>query len=310
MAIRSDETLTPESLLADLGLGAFDPGLAGVVQGAAAAVAPESPLPPWAQELRRIHGYQPGDPDPELFVYMKDVPGIKGVEGVDTPRGFGDVSTVGGKPAGSVARTMEQALNLPYLWDEEELASAMERFRAAGAEVDSFDDVVKMWSGLVNRASKMYTFSEGERKVTPWDVLDMYKSEAGDAAAGEPDPNRQETFTQKSVSTLSEGEAWSSLQNTLSNMLGRDPSDQELRDFTYRMNQLAAANPAISKTITQYKDGTAVSSQTTQTEAGFSAADVAMSAYEGAQSDPEYAEYQAASTYFNAAQSALGAIGS
>ena len=91
-------------------------------------------------------------------------------------------------------------------------------------------------------------------------------------------------------------------------MLGRDPTDQEMRDFTYRMNQLAARNPSISKTITSYKNGEAVS-QNTHTNPGFTAADMAQKAYDTAQSNPDYAEYQSATTYFNAALSALGPIG-
>lgn len=114
--------------------------------------------------------------------------------------------------------------------------------------------------------------------------------------------------TAKSVDEITEGEAWYSLQRTLSTMLGRDPSDQEVRNFTYRLNGLAAANPSISKTITRYKDGEAVSSST-KTSGGYGEADIAQEAYERAQNDDGYAEYQSATTYFNAAMSALGAIG-
>jgi hypothetical protein len=116
------------------------------------------------------------------------------------------------------------------------------------------------------------------------------------------------TTTQRSVTDISEGEAWATLQNNLSNLLGRDPSDQETRDFVYRMNQLAASNPTISKTVTQYKDGTPVSSST-HTDPGLTSADVAQSAYDEAQNNPDYAEYRASTLYFNALMSALGPIG-
>ena len=116
------------------------------------------------------------------------------------------------------------------------------------------------------------------------------------------------TTTSRNVTEVSEGEAWSTLQNTLSNLLGRDPNDQETRDFVYRMNQMAATNPSISKTVTQYKDGIGVSSST-HTDPGFTGADMAEDAYDGAQNDPDYAEYRAATTYFNSLMSALGPIG-
>lgn len=118
----------------------------------------------------------------------------------------------------------------------------------------------------------------------------------------------KKTTTQRNVTDISEGEAWSTLQNNLSQLLGRDPSDQETRDFVYRMNALAASNPTISKTVTRYKNGEAVAS-TTHTDPGLTSADVAQEAYQQAQNDPNYAEYQAAATYFNAAMSALGPIG-
>lgn len=117
------------------------------------------------------------------------------------------------------------------------------------------------------------------------------------------------TQTSTSVSQISEGEAWSTLRQGLQAMLGRDPSDEEVRDFTYRMNQLAAQNPAISKTITSYKNGDAISSHTEAIDSGFSGADVQQAAYHDAVNDPQYAEYQSATTYYNAALSALGAIG-
>jgi hypothetical protein len=223
-------------------------------------------------------------------------------------------ATTGGKPDEKQDKTLtvQQVLNLPYTWSEDEINDAMKRMRQAGIPVTSFDSgsasLMSVWQGLANRAAMTYAMSEGKKKVTPWDVLDMYKSEAKAAGNYLNYENGSKTTTNRSVANITEGEAWSSLQQTVSQMLGHDPSDQEVRDFAYRMNQLAAENPSISKTITKYRAGEATSS-TTSTEGGFSAADVAQSAYEDAQSDPEYAEYQSATTYFNAALSALGAIG-
>jgi hypothetical protein len=204
--------------------------------------------------------------------------------------------------------TSTQVANLPYSWTEENITDAMKRMRKAGINVTSFDQLNQVWGGLVDRASMMYSLSEGKNKVTPWDVLDMYKSEAQAADSYVNYENGTRVSTSKSVAHITEGEAWSSLQSTLSKMLGRDPTDQEVRDFTYRMNSLAAKNPAISKTVSQYKAGD-VRSSTTSTEGGFTGADVAEAAYSQAQDNPGYAEFQSASTYYNAALSALGAIG-
>lgn len=203
--------------------------------------------------------------------------------------------------------TALQAQNLPYTWDEAEVADAMKKMRAAGMNVTSFDDLVNAWGTLVNRAAMTYSMSEGAQKVTPWDVLDLYKSEA--KASGALDTlNGSTTTTSRNVTDIDEGEAFATLQSNLSQLLGRDPSDQETRDYTYRMNQLAASNPSISKTVTDYKNGRATSSST-HTNPGFTSADMAQQAYDQAQNDPGYAEYHSASYLYNAALSALGPIG-
>jgi hypothetical protein len=228
-------------------------------------------------------------------------------DGVEFRSGATPDQTVTKKEKGPKTLTSTQAKNLPYTWTEEEVADAMQKMQGAGIAVKSFDDMLGVWGSMVDRAAMTYGMSSGERKVTPWDVLDLYKAEAK-ASGTFQDLNGTKTTTSRSVSDVTEGEAWSSLQGTLSQLLGRDPNDQELRDFTYRMNQQAAANPSISKTITQFKNGEAVSSNT-HTSGGFTAGDVAQAAYEGAQDDKGYAEYQSATTYYNAAISALGAIG-
>lgn len=205
--------------------------------------------------------------------------------------------------------TALQATNLPYTWDEGEVVDAMKKMQSAGLLTGSatFDDLVQAWGGLVNRAAMTYSMTEGKRKITPWDVLDLYKSEA-QASGTWKDPNRSETQVHRTINEIDEGEAWNAIQSNLSQMLGRDPSDQETRDFTYKMGRLAASNPTISKTVTQYKNGDAVSA-TTHSKPGFTAADMAHEAYDAAQAEPDYAEYRAAGYLFNALQSALGPIG-
>lgn len=204
--------------------------------------------------------------------------------------------------------TRQQAVNLPLLWEEDQVQSAMKQMREAGINVTTFDQLTQVWGSLVDRASSMYSLSKGKRKVTPWDVLELSKREAVSAGNFTNYESGTKTTTAKSVTEIDEGDSWQVLQSTLSQLLGRDPTDQELRDYTYRMNSLAAKNPAITETITRFKAGEAVGSDQSTT-GGFDAGDMAQEAYEDAQDDPDYGAYQAASTYFNAALGALGAIG-
>lgn len=205
--------------------------------------------------------------------------------------------------------TVSAAMELPYTWDEDEVDGAIKKMRAAGIEVTNFDDMYKVWGNLVDRASKTFGLSDGKRLVTPWDVLDMYKKESskyaeGASAAEEPFSGKI-TQTHKTVSEISEGDAWQVLRSNLQTLLGRDPTDQEIRDFTYRMNHLAAKNPTLTKTTSTYKDGRMVDQTDETTDAGFTPGDVTKAAYDRAQDDPEYGAYQSASTYYNAAVQAI-----
>jgi len=205
--------------------------------------------------------------------------------------------------------------NQPYTWSSDQVAEAIKKFQAAGvSNVVDFDSMTSAWGGLVERAGAMYSMSSGQTKVTPWDVLDLYKSErskAGTLSGGGSEASASPTKvtqTSRSVAQITHGDGWSALQNTLSHMLGRDPSDEETRDFVGRMNHLAAANPTIS-TSTTSGIGSAHQSTTSHTKGGFNANDVLENAYQDAQKNQDYAEYQSATTYYNSALSALGAIG-
>lgn len=212
------------------------------------------------------------------------------------------------KDQGDKVLTASQAVDLPYLWDQDKITNAIKRMQDAGLEVNTFDDMVGVWQGLVQRASKSYTLSGGKMQMTPWDALDLYKSESGGDAAGSQGFTGSRTTVARNVTELSDGQSWSVLQSTLQKMLGRDPSDEELRNFTYKMSQQAAHNPSITKTIAHYKDGQ-LTRTNSHTNPGFTMDDAVEAAYNRAQNNPDYGEYQAATTYFNAALSALGPIG-
>jgi hypothetical protein len=204
--------------------------------------------------------------------------------------------------------TYAQAINLPYTWDDDEVVENMRKFRKAGINVTDFDGLKNAWSAAVDRAAMMYSMSKGQKKVTPWDVLELHKKERKDAGVFTDFEDGDRTVKYTSVTDISEGASWEVLRTTLSSLLGRDPTDQELRDYSYRMNTLAAKNPSITESITRYKAGEVVSEDRTTT-GGFDSADMAKEAYEQAQNDPEYAKVQGGTTLFNALMQALGAVG-
>ena len=202
--------------------------------------------------------------------------------------------------------------NQPFLWSEDQIAEGIKKFQDAGATgVNDFQSLVSAWGGLVEAAGARYSLSSGKLKTTPWDMLALYKdsaTKAGTLGGGSGGSPTRVTQTSRSVSEITHGDGWSALQNTLSKMLGRDPTDEETRDFVGRMNHLAAKNPTIS-TSTTSGIGSAHQSTTSHTQGGFDSNDILENAYADAQANPDYAEFQSASTYFNSALSALGAIG-
>lgn len=206
--------------------------------------------------------------------------------------------------------TLTEATNLPYTWSQKKIQETMAKMRSAGINVTTFDQLNQTWTALTQRAAMTFALSGGEQKVTPWDVLEMNKSEAQSAGTLVNYQNGVQKSRSKSVFDISEGEAFSVLQSQLTQMLGRAPSDEEVRDFTHNVNQQAAANPAITETVSHYKNGRIVNQTTDPIQAGYNGADAQKQAYDDARAAPDYAEYQSATTLFNAAQSALGAIGS
>jgi len=222
-----------------------------------------------------------------------------------------------GNPDTSMRRktiTVGQALNLPYHWSEDKLSDVAKKMRKAGfaigAQGDTFEDILGVWESLVTRASKTYVLSGGTNAVTPWDMLSVYKRENKEAGVLDANGNVVQHETVKSVNDLSEGQAWSILRTSMQASLGRDPSDQEVREFLAAANADAAADPTVTKRTTRTnEEGQSRTSEST-TRAGYTAEDAQKAAYDDLTDSAEYADYQSASTYFNAMVSALGEVAS
>lgn len=242
---------------------------------------------------------------------------LKGLQATDFPvAGSNPQRAHTGKVRTPETITAGEAKELPYSWSQKHQRKWLDRLRDQTGVGDlGFDDAVDLWGSLIDRASKMFVGSKGKNLITPWDALDLYKDEGafkGEGGTGPGASSATPAFTgtkvtkHEDVNKISEGDAWSTMHSAVSSLLGRDPSEQEVRDFTYRMNHLAAEDPSITKTATTYKEGVATKSKSTVVEPGMTANDVASAAYEQSQNDPDYGAYQAASTYMNLLLQSLG----
>lgn len=203
-------------------------------------------------------------------------------------------------------------------------------------------DARAAYSMLLDTASDYWTNSN--RAVTPNDVLksaiayrlDAYGVDwngkfdyfnkgipksvakaAGATAAGASgyDPKDfpyKKTTTSTNVDMLNPKDAKYLTRSMLQQELGRDPTQGEYEDFLSVLNAAEHENPDVQRTTTTYKldpvtQGPYVAHQRTATTEGIGAEGLAQVAYQKAQQDPKWAEWQAMGTYFPALLSALGA---
>lgn len=290
-------------------------GVGSLVSGAAAASKAPTAFDRWLQQFAEVAPSANGDlSSGAVYLGAHRVPtsGHLGVAQYRNEDGTETKVPTLPTPAhdNSKVTSVTAALNIPATWSHDEQLAAMQKMRDYGFSVTNYDDMMKVWSAAVQRSADALSASNGKNKITPWDALALYGEEnnAQSHTPGSANFTGTKTQVSKSVNELTEGQTWAALRGTLQSLLGRDPSDQELRNFTYKMNSLAAANPSITKTTTQYQDGSPVSQSSTNT-GGFTTDDAARSAYDQAEQSPEYGAFQAATTYYNAALSALGAVG-
>lgn len=217
----------------------------------------------------------------------------------------------GGPVAGDVpdTTTVGAAMNRPYLWSDKHVSDVMKKMREAGLKVETFDDMMGAWQMMVTRASRAFTLSKGKHEVDPWDILSSVKKENIDAGVLDKNGNVVQTSVQKSVNDVSDADAWATLRTSMTAMLGRKPSDQEVRDFASRANAMAANNPSVTTTTSTTNSETGHTTTDSNTKGGFTSSDAQQMAVNDLENTDEFAQVQSATTYMNALLGAMGETG-
>jgi hypothetical protein len=158
------------------------------------------------------------------------------------------------------------------------------------------------WQTAVGWAVKFKQASNGSVELTPFEAAQKVAQNTGSALAAKQAYaadhfTGDKTFTQESVSTVEPD------VNTLHTLLGRDPTEGELAAYRHGVGAVAEAHPVTTETTTSYKDGEAVSARQVSS-GGFDKQQAEVDAAHAA--SPEVAEFQAASTYYDALVQALG----
>jgi hypothetical protein len=192
-------------------------------------------------------------------------------------------------PVGDNIVTKDELMS--WLADEANFNKIKTAANKAGIAVESYDDVAKVWKSVVDQAAA--TYSTTGKKVTPWTLLQLRGKtmKNGKPAA--------RTTVSTSIDEMDPAEAKGMIRNAAAQMLGRDPTKEEIEDFISKAQTIAKANPNVTTTTTQYGfDGEAVS-QSSYSRGGGDAvtAQAQESAIEQAKQSEDYTAYQAAGVY-------------
>ena len=242
----------------------------------------------------------------------------------------------------TVGNTSSLQAEINRLYEDDKYADKVrKRLVAAGLLkpelARDMDSLETAWGAILTTSAK---YLDNGRKLTPWDVLELrtkgsgkqkmppgYSSVTGqmlpgwttgangspvfapyglDPETGKPKSRIQtSSSTSSSVNDVSDGDAWAIMQNAAANALGREVSHEEVREFAYRANQIAAENPD-EVTSTQTVDAaTGDSATSTKRKSGWQTSDTQRMAQEDLEDTPEAGAYQAATTYYNAMLGAL-----
>ena len=215
--------------------------------------------------------------------------------------------TLPGAPAGNTAGapvfvSTTAATNMYYNWTQ----AQQNEFRAQYGMVDSTAytatdaQMASAWAGLVNQAA---AYQQAGKNVTPWDVLAKdISSNSGGVGKG----NKTQTRDIQQVTLTSAPDSDAIFMSAAQSLLGRAPTANEQAAFHQNLNSVETANPTNSQTQYTYNpQGWIIDKNVLKSTGGVSSTGAENLAEQSIRSTPEYANYQAATTYMGALQSLL-----
>lgn len=182
-------------------------------------------------------------------------------------------------------------------------------------------EAYSLWQNLVQQAS-LYG-AQGQR-VGPLDILSGYvksNSSGGWVKQGDFEVNpltgekryigpATKTTTQTNVNLSDPATARAIATKVFQDLLGRDPGQGEISAYANALSQSEQSDPSSTTTTTQYDPTTGEATNSASVSTGGMTDDErALLAADQLKKGKEYGAYQAATTYMNALQSAVGGGG-
>ncbi len=168
----------------------------------------------------------------------------------------------------------------------------------------TWDDVEGWWLKAVEGAANARRY--GGKDITPYQWLELWHGAGSAGGAGGAGGPSTTTSVEKSFTEIDDVDARAAAEEAYTALMGRAPKGKEADAVHAMLQAYANAHPSISKR-TVHDDGEGNVTAKTRTSGGMSAAAASQLVEDEVKSRPGYGEYQAATTYFNALQQALGA---
>ena len=163
----------------------------------------------------------------------------------------------------------------------------------------------KAWDIAINWAVNIKKASNGSTEVTPFEAAKMVAQNTGSTLlAQQADSAAHFTGNKTTTSSTVDNRMTSQTGDVLHQMLGRNPTAGEKAAYQHGLNSVAAANPEVTTSVNQYKDGAQVG-QTNTVTGGYDQQAAAIQ--QASSASPEVAKNQAATTYYDALVKAIGA---
>jgi hypothetical protein len=296
-------------------------------QGSATTTNYNNAPPPTAEraigqiQSGQVSGYrtQPTTNDPPVWTGRTQV--VQGSSGhplLDQVFGMNPPATQGivGSPidpitmqhTASILSTRSEQLGAFYQMDDMDLQKLRQLALAAGYDGD-YASLRSFWGDSVDMAAEAYTL--GGEEVTPWDVAAALAkdAEAVQDTDGDGIPDNLEKQTQVSRSTdLTDPEtAEQTVRATFQDLLGRDPTDQEVQAFTEALRRYERTNPSVTRTTMTPTEGGELTTQETVSRGGATDPGTFAQGYVMDEMGGEEQQYRVATKYASVIDALFGA---